>query len=64
MPTVTVRLSADEKADLEALASREGLSLSEYVRRALHVLRTGPNVETALEDHESRLARLEELAGF
>jgi uncharacterized protein (DUF1778 family) len=70
MPTITIRLSADEKADLEAHARGAGQSLSDYVRETL-ALRTDKRLVAVLEsvgevaeDHDRRLARLERLANL
>jgi hypothetical protein len=64
MPTITFRVTADEKVELEALASREGFGVSELVRRALKLQRDAPDASERLEAVERRLARLEELAGL
>lgn len=66
MPTVTIRLSADEKAETERRAQAAGVSLSEYVRNTLHFDREAPTVESRVNAHErlivdlsERIARLE-----
>jgi DNA-binding transcriptional ArsR family regulator len=66
MPTVTIRLSATEKADLESAARREGQNVSEYVRGALD-LRDDAAVQglnVRVEALWEKVARLEEMAGL
>jgi hypothetical protein len=66
MPTVTIRLSATEKTDLESAARREGQNVSEYVRGALD-LRDDDSIRglnTRVEALWSKVARLEEMAGL
>jgi DNA-binding transcriptional ArsR family regulator len=66
MPTVTIRLSATEKADLESAARREGQNVSEYVRGALN-LRDDAAVQglnVRVEALWEKVARLEEMAGL
>lgn len=61
MATVTIRLSAQDKQWLSQQAKAKGISLSELLRR--RVLPSEDDVaDDRLEDHERRLAALEELA--
>lgn len=64
MPTITVRVTDAEKAGIEARAGRADLDVSAFVRRALDLERDAPDLTARLEDHEHRLARLEEIAGL
>jgi transposase-like protein len=61
MPTITVRVSAEEKQQLVRDAHVRGKVLSELVREALGVQASG--LEDRLEDVERRLAELERMAG-
>lgn len=60
MPTITIRVSAEERAALEAAASRSGQSLSAYIRETL-TLREA-DIAGQVADHERRLSELERLA--
>lgn len=42
-PPITIRLDADIKASVDALAAKDGRSLSSYINRALreHLIRVG-----------------------
>jgi len=66
MPTITIRVTDTERADLESAARRSGHTLSEYVRATLD-LRHNEDVIAGLnvrvEEMWTRLQRLEELAG-
>lgn len=67
MPTITIRLSKDEKADLESAARLSGQSLSDYVRETLDLRRSDnaiSGLNARVEDMWTRLARLEDLAGL
>lgn len=55
MPTITIRVSAEERAALEAAASRSEQTLSEHVRQTL-ALRA-----SQVADHERRISELERL---
>lgn len=57
MPTITIRVSAEERAALEAAASRSGLTLSAYVREALTL--RDRDIPAQVADHERRLDALE-----
>lgn len=61
MPTVTVRLSAQEKHQLVRDAHSRGVPVSELVRDALGV--RGGDLEGRVEDLERRMRELERLAG-
>lgn len=61
MPTITIRVSAAEKAKIEAAAHAIGESVSEYVREAL-AIRNDVDYAGRMDDFERRLARLEEIA--
>jgi hypothetical protein len=63
VPTITIRVSDTERADLESAARRSGQTLSEYIREALDFARDAP-VRSILDDQQRRLERLEELAGL
>jgi predicted DNA-binding protein len=62
MPTVTIRLSAAEKADLESAARRSGQTLSGYVRSTLTVREDLPDMLERFAVFAERLERLERLA--
>ena len=62
MPTVTIRLSDSEKADLQSRAYATDQSVSDYVRETLSLRVLEPIMERRLTDVEERLARLEDLA--
>ena len=62
MPTITIRVSDQERAALEAAASRSGQTLSQYVRETL-MLRER-DIAAQVADHERRLDALEQLAGL
>lgn len=62
MPTITIRVSAEERAALEAAASRSGLILSQYVRQTLTLREQ--DIPAQVADHERRLAALERLANI
>jgi uncharacterized protein (DUF1778 family) len=70
MARLEVRLSFDEKERVIRAAVREGLSLSDYVRKRLlgapeaPAQSSGFDAQDAVEDHERRLARLEEMANL
>lgn len=58
MPTLSVYCSEAELADWKQMAATQGLSASAWIRARLG---EDPQ-EDRLEDHERRLARLEEMA--
>lgn len=76
MPTITIRVSDDEKAALERAAARDGKTVSEYIRQAIDLRHEQPDLaETVrvlvgrsnehivhLGDLESRMRALEEIA--
>jgi hypothetical protein len=69
MPTITIRLREDEKADLEALALAAGQNVSDYVRETLALRRSvvdnvldGLNVR--VEELWTRVQRLEQVANL
>jgi hypothetical protein len=64
MATITIRLSDGEKAETEARAAREGVNVSELVRRALGMQRDAPDLGERLDTVEQRLGRLEDIAGL
>jgi hypothetical protein len=64
MPVITVKVTADQKAGAEAEAAREGVTLSEHVRRALDFARDSDSLAERLDGHEQRLNRLEGVAGL
>lgn len=63
VPTITIRVTAAERAELDTLAGREGVTVSEYVRRTLAFGRERADHAAQLADHERRLAQLEALSG-
>jgi len=68
--TITVLLSDAEHADLARTAEREKVNLSDYVRMRLGLRSLGEeaaeptsaSADDRLDDHERRLAALEQLA--
>ena len=62
MPTNTFRGSDTERAELDALAQREGISVSEVIRRALGYAHDAADLASRVETVERRLSALEELA--
>ena len=65
MPTLTIRVSAEERAALEAAASRSGQSLSVYVRETLNLREHRDSIDRAHEriaGLERRMDSLEQLA--
>lgn len=44
MPTITVRVTGDERARIEARASAAGQDISEYVREALRLREAHPDL--------------------
>lgn len=58
MPTITFRLSAEEKAETEARAADAGLSVSEYVRSTLHFDRIAPTLDARVNVHERLIVDL------
>lgn len=64
MPTITIRVSDTEKADLERKALAKGQNVSDYVRATLVLRDNGSNYDTRLCDQERRLQRLERLANL
>lgn len=54
MPTIAIRVSDAEKADLESAARRSGQTLSEFVRQALAV-RDGKTLDERVAALEARL---------
>ena len=60
MPTITIRLSATEKGDLESAARRSGQNVSDYVREALAL--RDPEIDW--DEVQRRLRRLETLANI
>lgn len=66
MPTLTFRLSAQERSELEHQAQVRGLALSDLVREALKLRGSGDplaDLETRVVEVERRLKGLEQLAG-
>lgn len=75
MPTITIRVTDPEKADLESAAQREGKNVSDYVRETLALRDVGVS-ELERIDHNiaalgnaqqaifTRLERLERMAGL
>lgn len=60
MPTITIRLTEQQKAQVEEAADLAMVSVSEFVRSALMVCTD--NIESRmaqLADHERRLAEIE-----
>lgn len=73
MARIDIRLSDEQKADLRLQAERAGKTLSEFTRDRLlgfggdTAVQLGENQEAlrdVVNDHESRLSRLEEMAGL
>lgn len=64
MPTITIRVSGDEKADVERRAAAAGLDLSAFVRRALDLEREAPDLAGRLDAVERRVTTLEQVAGL
>jgi hypothetical protein len=62
MPTVTIRVSAQEQFALRSEARARGVSVSELVRDALKL--RGGDLEGRVEDVERRLSELERMAGI
>jgi predicted DNA-binding protein len=65
MPTVTIRLSEQERAALQAAASRSGQTLSAYVRETLGLSENRESLDWAHEriaGLERRMDALERLA--
>lgn len=65
MPTITIRVSAEHKAEIERKAGTAGISVSDLVRIALDLHENdiaGLNVR--VEEMWRRMERLEELAGL
>lgn len=62
MPTITIRVSDDERARLNATANARGVTVSEIVREALAL--TEPTITARLDDHEQRLRAVERVAGM
>jgi len=60
---MTVRFTADERADLKARAVAEGVTLSAYIRRTVLGYSATDPLER-LEALERRVERLEEMAGL
>jgi uncharacterized protein (DUF1778 family) len=66
MPTITIRLSKDEKADLESAARRSDSTLSDYVRETLALRRNEDAIDglnARVEELWRRVERLEGMAG-
>lgn len=62
--TVTIRIPEDLYLRVVDAARGEGVSVSEWIRRAVErALEAGPERDR-LEDVERRLARLEDVAGL
>jgi transposase-like protein len=61
MPTVTIRVSAEEKQQLVRDAHSRGVAVSELVRDALGV-RSG-DLAGRVEDLERRMSEIERMAG-
>lgn len=71
MPTITIRVTADEKASVERRAAAASLDMSGFVRHALDLERDLPGFQDQLDliDQltgrlDRRVARLEEMAGI
>jgi uncharacterized protein (DUF1778 family) len=62
MPTITFRISDDERAAIEAAAAQTGVTVSNYIRQTLAVRDQVPDLAERVEDHERRLSALEEMA--
>ena len=62
MPTITVRLGEQERAELVRSARVQGRTVSSVVREALGL--SASRVDEVLAEHERRLARLEQMAGL
>jgi uncharacterized protein (DUF1778 family) len=62
MPTITFRISDDERAAIEAAAAQTGVTVSNYIRQTLAVRDELPDLAERVEDHERRLSALEEMA--
>lgn len=58
MPTITIRVSEQERASLERAASLAGTTLSDYIRQILAV-RHEKNIIRRVAQHEARLGRIE-----
>lgn len=63
MPTITVRVSDQEKADVERRAGGAGL-VSAFVRRALDLERDAPDLTARVDDLDRRLTAVEQMAGL
>jgi uncharacterized protein (DUF1778 family) len=64
MPTITFRVSEDERASFYEAAARSGLTVSDYIRRTFEFVEKQPDIEKHVADLDRRLARLEEMAGL
>lgn len=66
MARLDIRLSGLDKERLLKAANAEGKTLSAFIRARLLDVSEGPSVDVgdAVEDHERRLSRLEEMAGL
>jgi predicted component of type VI protein secretion system len=65
MPTITFRVTAEQRARIEARAASLDYGLSDYIRHAslLYDLPDdAPDLAERVEDHERRLSALEEMA--
>lgn len=62
MARLDFRLSDAEKAQLQAEAEARGMTLTEIAKERIFGPAAGD--EGRLDDHERRLARLEEMAGL
>jgi hypothetical protein len=64
MPTITVRVNAPEKADIERRAALAGMDMSAFIRRALDLERDAPDLQAQLDSLGARVKRLEGVAGL
>lgn len=64
MPSLTFRLSDVEREELDRLARAEGVSVAVVVRRALGFAQSGEALEERVAGIESRVERLEQMAGL
>jgi hypothetical protein len=64
MPTITVRVTHAARQVFERRAKSEGVTLSEWTRRAMESYEGPVDESGRLDEFERRLARLEEMAGL
>jgi hypothetical protein len=64
VPTITVRVNATEKADIERRAALAGMDMSAFIRRALDLERDAPDLQAQVDSLGERVDRLEGVAGL